>query len=160
MDVYPLPRIDDTLDLLAKNQHFSTLNLASNYWQVQMDDISQEKTAFATHVGLYEFKVMPFGLCNAPATFQRLMRNVLHRLVGRCCLVYLDNVIVLGKTAEDHLAGLRAARSCLHQAGLRLKPSKCIIFKKVALAMWCWHKVFPRTLRRFWPCRVSSFPLS
>ena len=56
---------------------------------------------------------MPFGLCNVPATFQRLMENVLHGLVGRCCLVYLDNVIVLGKTAEDHLAKLRAVWSRL-----------------------------------------------
>ena len=101
MDVYPLPRIDDTLDL-ANNQYFSTLDIALGYWQVQMDDTSQEKTAFTTHVGLYEFKVMPFGLCNARATFQHLMENVLHELVGRCCLVYLDDVIVLGKTVEDH----------------------------------------------------------
>ena len=108
MDVYPLPRIDDTLDLLANNLYFSTLDLASGYWQVQMDGTSQEKTAFTTHAGLYEFKVMPFGLCNAPATFQRLMETVLHGLVGQCCLVYLDDVIVLGKSVEDHLANLRA----------------------------------------------------
>ena len=90
MDVYPPPRIDDTLDLLANNRYYSTLDLASGYWQVQMDNASQEKTAFTTHVGLFEFKVMPFGLCNAPATFQQLMETVLHGLVGRCCLVYLD----------------------------------------------------------------------
>ena len=130
MDVYPLPRIDDTLDLLANNQYFSTLDLASGYWQVQMDSASQEKTAFTTHVGLYEFKVMPFGLCNAPATFQRLIENVLHGLVGRCCLVYLDDVIVLGKTVENHLANLRAVWSRLRKAGLRLKPSKCNLFKQ------------------------------
>ena len=108
MDVYPLPRIDDTLDLLANNQCFSTLDFASGYWQVQMDGASQEKTAFTTHVGLYEFKVIPFGLCNAPATFQRLMETVLHGLVGRCCLVYLDDVIVLEMSVEDHQANLRA----------------------------------------------------
>ena len=106
MDAYPLPRIDDTIDLLANSQYYSTLDLATGYWQVQADGTTQEKTAFTTHVGLYEFKVMCFGLCNAPDTFQCLMETVLYRLVGRCCLVYLDDVIVLGKTVEDHLANL------------------------------------------------------
>ena len=75
MDVYPLPRIDDTLDSLAGCQYFTTLDLASGFWQVRMHPDSQEKTAFTTHTGLYEFTVMPFGLCNSPATFQRLMHG-------------------------------------------------------------------------------------
>ena len=65
MDALPLPRVDDTLDSLAQSQYFTTVDLASGLWQVQMDSISQEKTAFATYLGLYEFKVMPFGLCNS-----------------------------------------------------------------------------------------------
>ena len=72
-DAYPLPRIDDTLDMLAGKRWFSTLDLASGYWQVSLSPEARCKTAFATHSGLFQFKVMPFGLCNAPATFERLM---------------------------------------------------------------------------------------
>lgn len=130
MDVYPLPRVDDLLDVLGNTQYFSTLDLASGYWQVKMDQSSQEKTAFATHVGLYEFQVMPFGLCNAPATFQRLMEKVLHGLVGKICLVYLDDVLVLGNNIVEHLDNLRQVWDRLRKAGLQLKPSKCHLLKK------------------------------
>lgn len=75
-DAYPLPRIDEMLDTLAGSKWFSTLDLASGYWQVQMHQEDREKTAFTTRYGIYEFNVMPFGLCNAPATFQRLMDRV------------------------------------------------------------------------------------
>ena len=124
-DVYPLPRIDDTLDSLAKQKYFTTLDLASGYWQVGMDKPSQEKTAFITHSGLYEFLVMPFGLCNAPATFQRLMEVVLNGLVRNTCLVYLDDILVIGRTFQEHLSNLHQVLTRLREAGLRLKPSKC-----------------------------------
>ena len=125
MDVFPLPRIDDTLDLLAKSKFFTTLDLRSGYWQVQMEKTSREKTAFVTHSGLYEFLVMPFGLCNAPATFQRLMETVLAGLVGECCLVYLDDILVIGETFEEHLGNLQKVFSRLKEANLRLHPKKC-----------------------------------
>ena len=94
-DAYPLPRIDDTLDMLAGKQWFSTLDLASGYWQVSLSQAARAKTAFATHSGLFQFRVMPFGLCNAPATFERLMERVLQGLRWNRCLVYLDDISFL-----------------------------------------------------------------
>ena len=79
-DTFPLPRVDELLDQLGRSKYFSTLDLASGYWQVPVHPASREKTAFITHQGLYEFQVMPFGLKNAPAVFQRLMQRVLHGL--------------------------------------------------------------------------------
>ena len=87
-DAYPLPRIDDTLDTLHGSMWFTTLDLASGYWQVEVEKRDQHRTAFSTPNGLFEFKVMPFGLCNAPATFQRLMDLVLAGLQwSSCCCV-------------------------------------------------------------------------
>ena len=106
LDEFPLPRIDDTLDLLSGARYFTTLDLASGYWQVAMEESSKEKTAFTTYSGLYQFKKMPFGLVNAPATFQRLMEVVLSGLARTVCLVYLDNILVIGKTLEEHNVNL------------------------------------------------------
>ena len=96
-DAYPLPRIDDALDTLAGSKWFITLDLISGYWQVEVSDEDWEKTAFCTPDELFEFNVMLFGLCNAPATFQRLMDAVLADLQWKSCLVYLDDVIIPGK---------------------------------------------------------------
>jgi hypothetical protein len=100
-DCFPLPRIDDTLDTLAGAKWFSTLDLKSGYWQVDLRP-DKEKTAFSTGQGLWQFTVMPFGLCNAPATFERLMEIVLRGLTYESCLVYLDDVIVIGRTFQEH----------------------------------------------------------
>ena len=129
LDVFPLPRIDDTLDLLSKTKYFTTLDLASGYWQVRMSEDAREKTAFTTYSGLYEFNVMPFGLCNAPATFQRLMEIVLAGLTRRSCMVYIDDILVFSETFEEHLAHLRQVLDRLRQVGLRLKPKKCDFVK-------------------------------
>ena len=86
-DAYPLPRIDETLDALVGAKLFSTRDLASGYWQVEMEDADREKTAFATRHGLFEFQVIAFGLCNSPSTFQRLMEFVLAGLQWHTCLV-------------------------------------------------------------------------
>ena len=124
-DAYPLPRIDDALDTLGSSKWFTTLDLISGYWQVEVSDQDKEKTAFSTPEGLFEFNVMPFGLCNAPATFQRLMDAVLAGLQWSSCLVYLDDVIVPGKTFGEHLMNLRTILDRLRQAGLKLHPAKC-----------------------------------
>ena len=106
-DVYPIPKIDETLDTLAGAILFSTLDLRSEYWQVQVNPEHRDKTAFCTPEGLFKLNVMPFGLCNAPATFQRLMDSVLVGLHWKTCSVYIDDIIVVGKSFDDHLCNLR-----------------------------------------------------
>ena len=98
MDAYPMPRIDDALDRLSQTQYFSTLDFASGYWQVKMSPESAEKTAFRTPDGLCEFSVMPFGLCNALATFQRLMETLLAGLIPDDCFPYIDDILALRNT--------------------------------------------------------------
>ena len=128
-DAYPLSRIDDALDALTGAQWFSTLDLASGYWQCPLKESDKSKTAFTTHQGLYHFNVMPFGLCNAPATFSRLMNLVLGGLNWTKCLCYLDDVIVFGTTFEIALRNLRDVFEALRKANLKLKPKKCSLFQ-------------------------------
>jgi hypothetical protein len=106
-DCFLLPRIDDTLDTLAGAQWFSTLDLKSGNWQMALHPEDKEKTAFSTGQGLWQFTVMPFGLCNAPATFERLIESVLKCLTYVACLVYLDDVNVVGRTFQEQLDNLR-----------------------------------------------------
>ena len=129
-DVYPLPRVDDILDTLGKAKYFSTLDLASGYWQIEMDPATREKSAFTTHCGLFEFLRMPFGLCNSPATFQRLMQTILAGLEWKSCYVYIDDILVFSKTWEEHLAHLQEVFDRLHKAGLTLKPIKCSFLRE------------------------------
>ncbi|GFV14198.1 retrovirus-related Pol polyprotein from transposon opus [Trichonephila clavipes] len=125
-DVYPLPRIDDTLDCLKGANFFSSMDLRSGYWQIEIDEADREQTAFITPEGLYEFKVMPFGLCNAPAIFERMMDNLLRHFKWTMCLCYLDDIIVFSETFEDHLIRLRLVLKCLQEAGLKLNSKKCL----------------------------------
>lgn len=124
-DSYPLPRIDDTLDVLSITRYFSTMDLMSGYWQVEVHPDPRENTAFITYGGLYEFLVTPFGLSNAPATYQRLMECVLRNLTYKICLIYLDDILVYSKTFPEHLNHLRQVFDRLRHANLKLKPSKC-----------------------------------
>ena len=123
-DSHPLPHICETLESLAGDAHFST------FWQVPMDEEYKQYTAFTLgSMGLYECESMPFGLCNAPPTFQRLMQNCLGELNLTYCLIYLDDVIVFSDTSDEHLRRMRVVFDRLCEHGLKLKPSKCEVFK-------------------------------
>ena len=102
-DVYPIRRVDDTVDQLHFSKYSTSPDLKSGFWQIALDPRTRQKTAFISHEGLFQFKVMPFGLTNAPDTFQRLMDVVLGRLKWSCCLVYLDDIIVYSRTFTEHM---------------------------------------------------------
>ncbi|GFS49794.1 retrovirus-related Pol polyprotein from transposon 412 [Trichonephila clavipes] len=129
-DSCPLPRIDDTLDTLTGNTWFSTLDLKSGYWQVELHPDDKEKTAFTTGQGLWQFKVMPFGLCNAPATFERLMETVLGGHSYEACLVYIDDIIIVGRSFEEHQKNIGRVLQKLKEANLKLSPSKFHLFRR------------------------------
>lgn len=129
-DAYPLPRIEESWDALSGAKYFSTLDLASGYYQVAMEEEDKAKTAFTSPFGLYEYERMSFGLCNAPATFQRLMSATMNDLIFQVMLVYLDDILVYGSSFQEHLARLDQVFSRLGEAGLKLKPSKCKFLRK------------------------------
>ncbi|KAE9347368.1 hypothetical protein PF008_g7833 [Phytophthora fragariae] len=124
-DCYPMPLIDDILDVLGKAKLFSTMDIASGYWNVPMAADSVEKTVFTCKYGLYEWLVMPFGLCNAVPAFERLMENVLIDLKWRTCLVYLDDCVLFSDDFPTHLVRLNQALERFRNAGFKLKMKKC-----------------------------------
>ena len=129
-DSHLLPHICETLESLSGAAHYSTFDMNSGFWQVPMDEESKQYTAFTLgSMGLYECESMPFGLCNAPPTFQRLMQNCLGELNLTYCLIYLDDVIVFSNTPEEHLWRMHVIFDRLCEHGLKLKPSKCEVFK-------------------------------
>ena len=105
-DAYPLPKISETLDSLSGAKWFSTLDLYSGYWQGGVENEDKPKTAFITRKGLFRFQVLPFGLCNAPATFEQLMEVVLAGLQWDICLIYLDDIITFGKSFDEAVENL------------------------------------------------------
>ena len=130
-DGYALPGIVDTLDCLHGVVWFSTLDLKSGYWQVELEEEGKPLTAFTRGpLGFWECERMPFGLTNAPATFQRLMESCLGELHLSWCIIYLDDIIVFRQTPEEHLVGLQAVFNKVKAASLKLKPSKCELFRK------------------------------
>ena len=129
-DVYPVPRVDDALGSLKGARWFSTLDLASAYWQIPMDPESSRKAAFTTHRGLFEPKRMPFGLRSAPATMQRLMSTLFRSMTWKMVLVYLDDIVIYSDTVEQHLTRMDLVFSKIREANLKLKPSKCQFLRR------------------------------
>ena len=125
----PLPKISECLDSLSGSKYFCTLDLAQGYYQVAMHPEDKCKTAFTSRRGLRQFTVMPFGLSNAPGTFQSLMELVLSGLQWSKAVLYLDDIITYGKTFEETKDNLECVFQRLRQAGLILKPSKCNLFQ-------------------------------
>ena len=126
-DQYPIRNIKTIFDSLGGSTVFSALDLRSGYHQIRLDQETIPKSAFVCHRGLFEFLKMPFGLATAPSWFQRIMDTVLEGLIGKICLVYLDDIVVFSPNEEDHLKHLQLVFDRLRSAGLRLKPTKCHI---------------------------------
>lgn len=125
---YPMPLIDDQLDVLAGNTFFTTLDLASGYYQVPIREQDKHKTAFVTPEGHFEFNRVPFGLANAPAIFQRIMHQVLGSLRYKEALAYLDDIIIPSTNISEGLDRLELVLQALSDAGLTLKLKKCVFF--------------------------------
>lgn len=129
-DKFPIPNIDEILDKLGRSVYFTTLDLKSGFHQIEVDPKDRSKTAFSTDKGHFEFIRMPFGLKNAPATFQRAMNHILGDLIGKCCLVYLDDIIIFGSSLQQHLDNLNKVLQRLIQANLRIQLDKCEFLQK------------------------------
>ena len=132
-DRYPLPRIDEILDNLGKCVYFTTLDLAQGFHQIEMDPKSIEKTAFSINNGHYEYLRMPFGLRNAPSTFQRVMDNILREYLHKFCFVYMDDVVIFSKSLHDHLVHLQLIFKKFRQYNLKIQLDKSeFLCKEVA----------------------------
>ena len=129
-DNFPLPLVDDCLDTLSGSIWFSKLDANSAYWQVKIREEDRRKTAFLTKYGLFEHVRMGFGLCNAPATYARVINLVMRSLNWKTVLAFLDDILVLGNSFKDHLLNLEEALARFRQYGLKLKPKKCLFFQK------------------------------
>jgi hypothetical protein len=127
---YPLPRIDDLLDNIFGMKYFTSLDLTSGYYQIRITEEDVPKTAFRTPFRLYQFKVLTFGLTNAPATFQSMMNDMLRPYVGKLVVDYLDDILIFSKTAEEHLSHLRQLLQTLRENQFYANPKKCDYMKE------------------------------
>ena len=159
-DTYPLPQIQEALESMAGSAHFSSMDFKSGFWQIKMAPGSQQYMAFTVgNLGFYEFTHMPFGLCNAPVTFQRLMQNTLGELNLTYCVIYLDDVIVFGHMEEEHLEHLRVVFKRFREFNLKLKPLKCSFFQSEIVYLA--HHISQRGILPSWEnvWAVQEFPM-
>lgn len=124
-DAYPLPRIDELLEKYVTAKWFTSMDLAAGYNQIEMEEGDKEKTAIICSKGLYEYNVMPFGLNNAPATFQRMMDKLLGEYLNEFVVVYIDDIMIYSDTFEDHVKHIRMVLEKIKRANLILKLKKC-----------------------------------
>ena len=143
-DTYPLPRMDECLDSLGDATIFSALDCNSGYWQLPIAHEDRDKTTFTCHAGTYRFTRMPFGLCNAPAAFQRTVDILLMRYKWKTCLVYLDDIIIFSKSVDEHIDHVDEVLQTLREAGLTLKLKKCNFF--VSSVNYLGHTIKPGRL--------------
>ena len=125
---YPIPAAQQLFDTLGGSQYFSSIDLSSAYYQCEIEEKDKKLTAFGTRRGHYEFNRMPFGLCGAPFTFQHMMHMVLRAENWEQCLIYLDDILIFGKTFEEHLHLLRNILTRIREAVIKLSPDKCEFF--------------------------------
>lgn len=128
-DKFPIPNIDEILDKMGKAMYFTTLDLAKGFMQIEVHPDDIQKTAFSTSSGHYEYLRMPFGLCNAPATFQRLMNHVLAEHIGKICFVYLDDIIIFSTSLQNHLESIEKIFKSLRNANLKVQLDKSEFLK-------------------------------
>lgn len=129
-DKYPIPNMDSILDKLGQAIYFTTLDLTKGFYQIEVEAKDREKTAFSTLTGHYEFARMPFGLKNAPATFQRLMNEVLKDYIGKICYVYLDDIIIFSSSLQEHMDSLHKILLTLKNANLKVSLNKSEFLRK------------------------------
>ena len=129
-DKFPIPNMDDILDKMGRAMYFTTIDLAKGFHQIEVHPDDIHKTAFTTNSGHYEWTRLPFGLCNAPATFQRLMNYILADYVGKICFVYLDDIIIFSTSLQEHLNSIKLIFERIRTANLKIQLDKCEFFKK------------------------------
>lgn len=160
-DSYPIPRIDKTLDALSGSKWFSTIDLKSGYWQVKMAPEEKPKTVFSIPGGgTWQFLNMPFGLCNAGATFERLMEKVLSNLSWKICMLYLDDIIILSKKFDEHIENLRQVFERFKSANLKMNSKKYCFYRNkcLSLEMLLVKTAYPLTPQILNQSKTGLFP--
>ena len=140
-----MPRVEETLDALEGAKYLTTLDLASGYWSVPINERDKEKTAFVTHCGLYEYYVMPYGLSNAPSVFCRLMDAVLGGLKWQCVILFVDDILIFSTSFRQHLVDITKVFLRLRHANLSMKPAKCFFCRPSLI--YFGHEISPKGIR-------------